>query len=82
MSGPDCLNCRRPLRAICETLAEEILQERQTLAQAPAHEQSRIQKELEVSERTQAQLWQTCLQPQCRGIDQPLAGLPRPHFLH
>ncbi len=82
VESPDCRSCARPIRAICETLAEEIVQERRALASAPAHQQAKRRADLEVSERAQAQLWQACPQPQFRGRDQPLAGLPRPRFLN
>jgi hypothetical protein len=65
--APDSANCERPLRAICALLAEEIHRERRALEIGPCSDRERRVADLEVTERTQAQLWRGCAQPGCLG---------------
>jgi hypothetical protein len=65
-NAPDCANCERPIRAICDLLAEKIHQERRALAW-PASDRERRVADLVVSERLQAQLWRMCERPECAG---------------
>lgn len=57
---PDCRNCHRPMRTLCDAVEDQIGLEYGQLAARPPGDQATLVTEVQVSERLQAQLRNAC----------------------
>jgi hypothetical protein len=61
---PDCRNCQRPMRWLCDALSEYVGNEYRMLALAPPQDRAHWLAEIEVSDRAQEQLQRVCARKQ------------------
>jgi hypothetical protein len=57
---PDCRNCHRPMRALCDAVEDQIGLEYGQLAARPPADRAALVAEVQVTERLQAQLRNAC----------------------